>query len=502
MFKKLFFLFLVGASLAFTAETIFQKGNTLKFLARVSKVSDAEITAYMPSSKMLFAVGGNKTITVIDLENPKKLIVRQVVAVPGDASSVTVFNDLVAVSLIADPHTQNGQVHLYQYTDSLRLVNSYSVCAEPDMLTFSPKGKYVLVACEGSPAEDDSVDPEGAIALIDISKEPDNGAVSILTFNHLDSTALLQKGVRKSGPGSFFQNLEPEYITVEPSGQKAWVSLQENNAIAVIDIAAKKITSVFPLGAVDHSLPGQGFDFRKDKKAQIENAPVMGLRQPDGIAVYSQNGKNFLFTANEGASRKSPVFTDETNILKLFEKGSLNTDIFTASWLTALQKLTLSNSESCDAFPDRQCTSVYTFGSRSMSVFDGNTGALLFDSGDQIERTIAEIAPLYFNWNSKKKKVEVDARSLEKGSEPETVTIGEVNGRPLAFLGLERVSGIMVWDLENPQKPTIIDYYLDAKDRGPEGVLFISAENSPISGVPLLIVGHEYSNTIVIYAIQ
>lgn len=502
MLKKSSVLFLLIAGLTFAAETVFQQGSTLKFFARVSKVSDAEITAYMPSSKTLFAVGGNKTITVINLENPKKLAVQEVIAVPGDASSVTVFNDMVAVSLIADPHTQDGHVHLYQYTDSLRLVKSYTVCPEPDMLTFTPNGKTILVACEGSPAADYSVDPEGAIALIDVTKESESEAVSILRFNHLDSAALLQKGVRKSGPSSFFQNLEPEYITVEPSGQKAWVSLQENNAIAVIDVMAKKIKSVFPLGAVDHSLPGQGFDFRKDKKAKIENAPVMGLRQPDGIAVYSKNDQNFVLTANEGASRKSPVFTDETNILKLFEKGSLNTDIFNASWLTALQKLTLSNSESCEIFPDHQCTAVYTFGSRSMSVFDGNTGALLFDSGDQIEKTIAEVAPQYFNWNSKKKKVEVDARSLDKGSEPETVTIGEVNGRSLAFLGLERVSGIMVWDLANPQKPVIIDYYLDVKDRGPEGILFISAENSPISGVPLLIVGYEYSNTIVIYTIQ
>jgi DNA-binding beta-propeller fold protein YncE len=496
MQKKIGLLLLVGIGLLFAENQVFQYGKTLKFVSRISNIEDAEITAYMPLYHKLFAVGGNSSITVIDLTVVEKPVVIEKKKVLGHASSAAVFDDLVAVSLISDPHTQNGRVDLYRYGDSLSLLKSFSVCPEPDMLTFTPNGAAILVACEGSPSDDGTIDPEGAIALIQILEE---NPVSILKFDHLDSTALIKKGVRKTGPGTFFQNLEPEYITVDPSSKMAWVSLQENNAIGVIDLKLKKITNVFGLGALDHSILGQGLDFKKDQQIKIENAPILGLRQPDGIAVLSENGRHYILTANEGASRNYSSYSDETDILSLFQKGLLNPDIFNSSWLTALQKHTFSIMEPCSNGP---CNHVYAFGSRSMSVFDGQTGKILFDSGDQIEKMIAKTVPSLFNWNAKKGKLKIDARSEDKGAEPEMVTIGEWNDKKVAFLGLERMTGIIVWDLKNPEKPLIIDYYLDPKDRGPEGILFISAQKSPFPRIPLLIVGYEYSKSIVIYSIQ
>jgi DNA-binding beta-propeller fold protein YncE len=496
MQKKIGLLLLVGIGLLFAENQVFQYGKTLKFVSRISNIEDAEITAYMPLYHKLFAVGGNSSITVIDLTVVEKPVVIEKKKVLGHASSAAVFDDLVAVSLISDPHTQNGRVDLYRYGDSLSLLKSFSVCPEPDMLTFTPNGAAILVACEGSPSDDGTIDPEGAIALIQILEE---NPVSILKFDHLDSTALIKKGVRKTGPGTFFQNLEPEYITVDPSSKMAWVSLQENNAIGVIDLKLKKITSVFGLGGLDHSLPGQGIDFRKDGKINIENAPILGLRQPDGIAVLSEKGRHYIYTANEGASRDYSFYSDETDILALLEKKLLNSDLFNLTWLNALKKHTFSKMEPCLKGP---CNHVEAFGSRSMSVFDGKTGKILFDSGDQIEKMIAKTVPSLFNWNAKKGKLKIDARSEDKGAEPEMVTIGEFNGKKLAFLGLERMTGIIVWDLKNPEKPLIIDYYLDPKDRGPEGILFISAQKSPFPRIPLLIVGYEYSKSIVIYSIQ
>lgn len=496
MLYKFGFLLLMGMGFLFAEENVFQYGKTLKFVSRISNIEDAEITAYMPLYHKLFAVGGNSSISVFDLTVVEKPVAVETKKLSGDASCVSVFDDLVAVSLISENHTDPGEVVLYRYTDSLTFLKSYSVCSEPDMLTFTGNGEALLVACEGSPSDDGTINPEGAIALIQILEE---NPVSILKFDHLDSTALIKKGVRKTGPGTFFQNLEPEYITVDPSSKMAWVSLQENNAIGVIDLKLKKITNVFGLGALDHSILGQGLDFRKDGKIKIENAPILGLRQPDGIAVLSENGRHYILTANEGASRNYSSYSDETDILSLFQKGLLNPDIFNSSWLTALQKHTFSIMEPCSNGP---CNHVYAFGSRSMSVFDGQTGKILFDSGDQIEKMIAKTTPSLFNWNAKKGKLKIDARSEDKGAEPEMVTIGEFNGKKLAFLGLERMTGIIVWDLKNPEKPAIIDYYLDPKDRGPEGILFISAQKSPFSRVPLLIVGYEYSQSIVIYSIQ
>lgn len=497
MQKKIGLLLLVGIGLLFAENQVFQYGKTLKFLSRISNVDDSEIVAYMPLYHKLFAVGGNSSISVFDLTVVEKPVAVETKKLSGDASCVSVFDDLVAVSLISENHTDPGEVVLYRYTDSLTFLKSYSVCSEPDMLTFTGNGGALLVACEGSPSDDGTINPEGAIALIQILEE--DNPVSILKFDHLDSTVLIKNGVRKTGPGTFFQNLEPEYITVDPSSKMAWVSLQENNAIGVIDLKLKKITSVFGLGGLDHSLPGQGIDFRKDGKINIENAPILGLRQPDGIAVLSEKGRHYIYTANEGASRDYSFYSDETDILALLEKKLLNSDLFNLTWLNALKKHTFSKMEPCLKGP---CNHVEAFGSRSMSVFDGKTGKILFDSGDQIEKMIAKTVPSLFNWNAKKGKLKIDARSEDKGAEPEMVTIGEWNDKKVAFLGLERMTGIIVWDLKNPEKPLIIDYYLDPKDRGPEGILFISAQKSPFPRIPLLIVGYEYSKSIVIYSIQ
>ena len=163
--------------------------------------------------------------------------------------------------------------------------------------------------------------------------------------------------------------------------------------------------------------------------------------------------------------------------------------------MAELKDLSVSNLEKNGPY-------MYTFGSRSMSVFDGETGRLVWDSGEIFERTIAKIAPGYFNWNAKKNKFKMDKRSSDKGCEPENVTVGEVNRRRYAFVGLERTSGIAVFDITEPQSPRLADFYLDPLDRGPEGVLFIPAEESPIADQALLVVGYEYSKTLTIYTVK
>lgn len=494
--KKTFFCFFLMFSLLFSEE-VFQYGNKLEFFVRID-TEDAEITAYMPTHKKLFSIGGNASLSVYDFSKPQAPQIIQKIKLQGEASSISVYNDLVALALISERHTDPGKVLLYRYQDSLELYKSIEVCAEPDMLSFGPHGDFILVACEASPSKDGSIDPEGQVAYIDLSQKP-QVQTHILDFRHLDSTSLLKKGVRVSGPANFYQNLEPEYIAIDSSGQYAWVSLQENNAIALIDIHQKKITEVFPLGTLDHSLASNSFDAQKDKKAKLIQAPVLGMRQPDGIAVHSKNNKHYVFTANEGASKKESYFTDETNIQTLVANNALSLKSFTPSIIESLEKLIVSKMDTCK---NQSCEKVYSFGSRSMSVLDGKTGKILFDSQNQIETLLAKIAPSYFNWNAKKGKKKTDTRSHYKGPEPENITIGTVKGKNYAFLGLERMSGILVWDIENPENPSIIDYYLNPKDRGPEGILFIPEKSSPIPGTPLLVVAYEYSESIVVYTFK
>ncbi len=495
----------------------FQMGTVLKQIASIP-MTTAEISAFMPEKKLLFVVGGENIMEVVDMADPSKPKKVNEVKLPGGASSVTVHGNLVAVSLLNNPEWKKGHVQVMRYNKDAEVLGLHELCFMPDMITFTPDGKNLLVACEGSPDESFSEDPEGGIGVLSIAflkSAAANGKAwakpqkTVVGFGSLDSLKLMAAGVRKTGVKSFAQSLEPEYITVAEDSKTAWISLQENNAIVKFDVAAKKILDVFPLGYVDHSMPGFGLDVQKNKAIEIKNYPLRGLRQPDGISSFTVNGMTFVLTANEGAPVNDyKAWTDVTTPMMLMQQGKLDSSVFNAGLLDELKNLTVSNLERCDVEPDKtangKCPYMYSFGTRSISIFDGATGHLMWDSGDAFEKTIAKVAPDYFNWNSKKGKVKMDARSEDKGCEPENVTTGVVGEKRYAFAGLERTSGVAVFDVtdvENGNNPKIVDFYLNPSDRGPEGVLFISAEKSP-NGQPLLVVGYEYSKTLAVYTVK
>lgn len=422
-----------------------QLGSVLSPYSKIN-TEVAEIAAYMPEQKLLFAVGDSNVLGTIDLSNPSKPAVKNSFYLDGEATSVTVHGNLIATSLLANPAWEDGFVEVMEYASAgVKKIGTYKVCSHPDMITFTPDGKMLLVACEGEPSEDGKIDPIGGVAIVSVNDASGKLAPSVKVIPFED------------------KSIEPEYITVSGDSKWAWVSLQENNAIARIDLQTKSLDGIFDLGFVDHSKPGFGIDAVKDGKIRIENANLRGLRQPDGIKFFAAEGKSYVVTANEGA------------LVKDFDKRTVCGD-------------------------DAKCD--VKFGSRSVSVFDGFSGELQWDSGDLLERTFAKVAPEYFNWNSKKGKKKVDARSDDMGCEPENVTIGMVNGKRLAFVGLERMSGIAVFDITNVSAPKLVDYYLDPADRGPEGMLFIDAEKSPIPGQPILVVSYEYSKTLVVYTIK
>ena len=509
---------LIATVLASTvAAQVFQKGNVLTPVVTLHMAAP-EISAYMPEKKMLFVVGGDKLIEMVSFADEKNPKVESRLQLDGPATSVTVHGDLVAISMTAEPEHGLGQVQLFRYAEGLiPVASAQRLCHLPDMVTFTPDGSKILVACEGSPSQDFNEDPEGGVAILSV----EHGASlndykltpKVLDFKGLDSLALRKKGVRSPGLQGFVRSIEPEYITVSKDSKWAWVSLQENNAMAKVDIAAEKIVDVFPLGYVDHSKPGYGLDVKKDEKVKIKNYPIRGLRQPDGVASFAVGGKTLVLTANEGASVNDyKAWTDEGTVTDLLADERLDRTVFNDDVAPHLKKFTVSLLERCDQqgpdeVPGGKCPYVYGFGTRSVSLFDGETGRLLWDSGEEMERAFAKLAPDYFNWNSKKDKVKMDSRSPKKGCEPENVTVGEVNGKRYAFVGLERSSGVAVFDLTGVDAaartaPKLVDLYFDPKDRGPEGLLFIPADKSPIYGQALLVVGYEYSKTLTIYRVK
>lgn len=222
--------------------------------------SGSEISAYDPATKRLFVISGGTGLDVLNLadpSNPTLINTIDLAAFGGGANSVAISNGVVAVAVQATPATNPGKVVFL--TANGDVTGSVTVGALPDMLTFTPDGKKILVANEGEPSsygQANSVDPVGSISIIDVANGVANATVTTAGFEGFNALKadLQAQGVRVFGPGaSVAQDFEPEYITVSSDSKTAWVSLQENNAIAVVDIATSKVTNILPLGLKDHS---------------------------------------------------------------------------------------------------------------------------------------------------------------------------------------------------------------------------------------------------------
>lgn len=489
--------------------------------------SAAEIVAFHADSKRILTVNAlSGKIDVLDASDPASPT--KVGEVSGGENttinSVAVRRDGLAVATVEPENkTDNGELIFFDASaDKLGAVlGKVSVGALPDMVTITPDGAYALVANEGEPAEDYSYDPEGSVSVVtlpsDVAAAPQD-AVQTADFNAFEGT-LAEKGVHIFGQvgdsKTEAQNLEPEYIAV--SGGKAYVTLQENNAIAVVDIAAATVEDVWPLGYTDRrEVPMDYSD--KDEKVDIRKAPVKGILQPDSIAAYEVDGTTYLVLANEGDARDWEAYSEEVRISKLGRKklpplcdgyAGMNAEQIqefqkdeNAGRLKITTAFGLNEDGTC--YDD-----LYTFGGRSFSIFTSD-GQRVFDSGAQFEEITAKLLPEHFNASHTDN--ELDSRSDDKGPEPEGVTVGEINGRAYAFIGFERLGGVMVYDITDPEHPAYQAYINNRDfsvnmedltengddavqeglrkvgDLGAEGLTFVPAKDSP-NDHNLLLVG-------------
>lgn len=509
---------------AASAATVTIADNTTGTLRKVGGAigTGAEIPAFDPASDRLFVVAGT-TVEIYGVSNTGAL--SQIGALtPGFGApagtevlpnSVAVKNGLVAVAYAiretALGTQQIGKVAFF--TAAGTFINAVDVGFLPDMLTFTPDGTKVLVANEAEPNEDYTNDPEGSISIINLANGAINATVTTADFTAFNSQkdALIAAGVRiVKSDATVAQDVEPEYITFSADGQTAWITLQENNAIAVLDLPTNTITEIKPLGLKNHSLPGNGLDpSDRDSGINIRTVPVFGLYQPDAIASYTVNGQTYFITANEGDARVRPtgdgivpgvdegdIFNEEVRV------GSsayvLDPTIFpnaaTLKGNTNLGRLTVSN-RSGDLDGDGDFDQIHAFGARSFTIWDAN-GNQVFDSGDQFEQITAVQVPSLFNSNGA--AATFDTRSDNKGPEPEGVVVGVVKGRTYAFIGLERTGDVIVYDVTNPTRPFFVEYINTPEDVSPEGLTFVAAADSP-TGKPLLITANEVSNTVSVF---
>lgn len=489
----------------------------------------AEIVTFDPASGYVFVINAQSaSVDVLDIADPThpaKVGEIDVTAYGAVANSIDVANGLLAVAIEAETQTDPGVVVFFD-TATRAFVSQATVGALPDMVTFTPDGTKVLTADEGQPSDDYTVDPAGSVSVIDVTN-PEAPTVATAGFTAFDGSedALRASGVRIFGPGaSASQDFEPEYIAYSADGAIAYVSLQENNALAIVDVASATVTDVLPLGFKDHSLPGNGLDASDDDgEINIASWPVLGMYMPDSIASFTVGGQTYLITANEGDAREytfdndlgeeETAFAEEQRIEDLTLDPTAFPDAAELQTDAAIGRLTVTTTLG-DGDGDGDYEALYAFGGRSFSIWNGADASLVFDSGDALEQITAAAFPDDFNSDNDEND-SFEKRSDAKGPEPEGVAVAQFGASTIAFIGLERIGGVVAYDVTDPAAPVFLDYLnprdfsvadveadLSAVgDLGPEGLVVIPAEDSP-TGEPLLVVGNEVSGTTAVYAID
>ncbi len=501
--------------------------------------------AYDPISRKLFIGSVDENVVdVLDIHDPtlpQKISSIDLSPFGVEGQAIAVKNGILAVAVLNPNGPVNTTNVVFFDIHGNQLADPIFIDGEANKIAFTPNGRVLAVSITGRPSDDYTIDPEGGVAVIELFKENifrtyltrrsfhcGNGycdlqpTVTIANFSGLNGREeeLNQKGVRIFGPGaSAAQDLEPQSLTVDEFF--AYVSLTPNNAIAIVSLPFKRLVNVSGLGEKDHSLEENAIDVSdRDGIINITTWPLTSLYGPDGIKTYRRGFRTFIVTANEGDPRDFDGFSE-------IERGEdlvLDTIAFpNAAELQArenLGRLRLTKVNT-DTDGDGDIDRLVTIGSRSFSIRD-IYGRLIFDSGSDFETITAEAIPEFFNAASDENNF--DNRSDDRGPEPEPLDLGRVGRRTYAFVGFERISGVMAYDITDPYQPSFQQYINNRNfaidpdtvcekeeiqselcrmtgDLEVEGILFISKRHSPIRK-PLLVVAHEASNSVTLYQIE
>lgn len=475
--------------------------------------STAEIVVHDPTSQRLFVTSAvQDRLDIADFSNPSAItLIKSIdMSTYGGITSVAIKNGIVAVASPNANEQENGSVVFFNSNGDFQ--KQVTVGALPDMIVFSPDGTKVMTANEGQPNDTYTVDPEGSVSIIDISggiANLDQTKVTTLLFDAFNSqqTALLAAGVRKlKSTSTLSQDFEPEFITIATDSKTAWVTLQENNAIGEINLETKSITNVWAMGKKDYNAFGNGFDASDNSGiVTIANWPVKAFYIPDAIANYSVGGVQYLVTANEGDEKEYAGLNERTTV----GAATLDPTVFPHGAVLKenhnIGRLRMSNL-SGDTDGDGDYDEINVVGSRSFTIWNASTKTKVFDSGDDFERYTSTASSVAAIFNADNENNTLKSRSRAKGPEPEGLTIASINGKTYAFIALERVGGVMVYDITNPGDVKFVDYKNSrslttyAGDHGPEGIIYISPENSP-NGKAYIAVANEISGTVSLFEI-
>ncbi len=477
--------------------------------------NSAEIVAYDSTNFRLYIANSiGAKLDIVDFSNPAAPTLLNSISVTpyGNINSVTVYNGVVALAMENANAQTNGSVVFLDQNGVF--ISQVTVGAMPDMITFNHSHTKIFIANEGEPNATYSADPEGSVSIIDLTPgyaALTNANVTNVGFTDYNMLAaeLRDQGIRIfATSASVAQDIEPEYVTISSDDSKAFVSLQENNAMAVIDIATATIDTIYALGYSNY-MSGNGLDASDQSgSVLIASAPVKGAYMPDAIAYSTIAGQGYVFSANEGDSREFGPVVDAARISTL----TLDETVFPDQHILKNNKLfgRLNGlTYSGDTDSDGDLDEIHTMGGRSFSIWNAATGQLVFDSKDLIEQITANhpVFGAFFNASNGTGTATLKNRSDDKGPEPEGVSTAFINGSHYLFVSQERIGGVLTFNVNDPANPIFVGYYNNrtltgsGPDLGAEGIIYISAAASPNDN-DLVILANEVSSTLSVYQLN
>jgi len=422
----------------------------------------SEISAYDAATNSIWVAG----VVGVDVLNAStgSLIQHIDTSGFGAINSVAIHNGVAAFAMESSVRTDPGTIKLYDTTTRSLVsgINSITVGALPDMVKFTPDGSKLLVANEATPTNYSGFDPAGSVSIINVATR------TLISNAGFAGVPTAGSNIRNAG-----MDYEPEYIAVNAAGTKAYVTLQEANAIGVLNLNTNSFSQIIGLGTKSFNVPVNAIDptdrdflsgSSGPTKTELRPVAVQGLYQPDGIAAYESAGKTYLVTANEGDTRE-----DEADKARASTLAGTPND---------LKRLNISTTDSTPG-------NLVTFGTRDFTIRD-EAGNIVFSSGNELDARAIALG------------IYDDGRSDDKGVEPEGVELLELGGRTFAFIGLERTtkSAVAIYDITDPANASFLDMLVTDGDIAPEGLkAFV------VDGKYYLSIANEVSNTTTLYSL-
>lgn len=514
----------------------------------------AESIAYDATSYLVYAIGDPGYLSVVAFNSTTGLgyVSGSILVSDTRATSVDVCGDLVAVSVWGSNVARNGYVEFYNRYDpksmSFQQLRRQSVGYTPIEVKFTTDCETLVVVNRGDAGWTNDTDftsfvnPEGSVTVISsIVRSGQTLTYTVKTANFTNFndqvSALQQQGLHfvmqedsRNNTYTLAQDIEPESLTFSSDRSIAYVCLQENNAVAILDLASATVTAIYGMGFKDFSLDTNAIDSNDNDKIEITKKPrgFYGLYQPDGVGTFSVEGNRYVVTANEGDSREyqlhdQVLFSEEVE--GDFFVGKLTPSANSSLYASIVDGGDLNGLRMSSAIGRNEnglYEAIYAFGGRSFSVYrqDANQLTQVYDSGKVLAEEHVSRYRTWFNGQvspSKTVSQSFDSRSDRKGIETEAVHVATVGGDRILFLSNERTSTLFVFQMENPSSPELLatatnintqltgQEAYDARtlgDADPEGLVYVPPSSSPVTGKAVLIVAGSYSGTVSLYEVE